>query len=153
VQRFLQVLFWAVIPAAFVGPGTVTTAASSGARFEYALLWALVFSTLATFVLQEASARIAIVSGQPLAAAIHRQFRGSRGWIGIAALVVGAIILGCAAFQVGNVLGAVAGAQLALPWSPRLVTVALGLAAGFLLYRGSQQTVARVLGVVVAVRG
>ncbi len=42
-----------LVTAAFVGPGTITTASSAGASFGYALLWALLFSVLATIVLQE----------------------------------------------------------------------------------------------------
>ena len=69
MQRLLNILLWSVIAAAFIGPGTVTTAASSGARFGFALLWALLFSTVACLVLQEASARVAVVSGRTLALA------------------------------------------------------------------------------------
>ena len=47
MSRFWNVLFWSVIAAAFIGPGTVTTAASAGTSFGYSLLWALAFSTLA----------------------------------------------------------------------------------------------------------
>ena len=31
MKRFWSVLFWSVIAAAFIGPGTVTTAAAAGA--------------------------------------------------------------------------------------------------------------------------
>ena len=51
------VLFWSVISAAFIGPGTVTTAAAAGAGHGLTLLWALVFSTLACIVLQEAGGK------------------------------------------------------------------------------------------------
>ncbi len=37
-----------VVTAAFVGPGTVTTTSSSGAKYGYVLLWALTFSVFAT---------------------------------------------------------------------------------------------------------
>jgi hypothetical protein len=61
MKRILQILFWSIIPAAFIGPGTVTTAASAGARHGYALFSALVFSTVATLVLQEAAGRQRVV--------------------------------------------------------------------------------------------
>ncbi len=41
----------ALVAAAFIGPGTVTTATLAGAGFGYALLWALVFATIATIIL------------------------------------------------------------------------------------------------------
>ncbi|MEZ4899274.1 MAG: hypothetical protein R2806_20685 [Saprospiraceae bacterium] len=52
-NRFASILLWSVIAAAFIGPGTITTAGKAGATYGTALIWALVFSTLATIVLQE----------------------------------------------------------------------------------------------------
>ena len=98
MKRLLSILFWSVIAAAFIGPGTVTTAASAGAQFRYALLWALVFSTLATVVLQEASARVTVVSGYNLGEAIRAQFRGRAVGAVVLVLVLGAIVLGNAAY-------------------------------------------------------
>ena len=54
-KRFLNILFWSILSAAFIGPGTVTTAASAGAEFSYKLIWALIFSVIACYVLQELS--------------------------------------------------------------------------------------------------
>ena len=50
-QGLFSVLFWSIIAAAFIGPGTVTTASKAGASFQMALLWALVFSIIATIIL------------------------------------------------------------------------------------------------------
>ena len=55
-----------LVTAAFIGPGTVTTATVAGARFGYVLLWALGFSVIATIVLQEMSARLGVGSGAGL---------------------------------------------------------------------------------------
>ena len=60
MKRLGHVLLWSVLSAAFIGPGTITTAASAGALYGPRLLWALAFSTLACFVLQEASARLTV---------------------------------------------------------------------------------------------
>ena len=59
-----------LVTAAFIGPGTVTTATVAGARFGYVLLWALGFSVIATIVLQEMSARLGVVSGAGLGEAL-----------------------------------------------------------------------------------
>jgi Mn2+/Fe2+ NRAMP family transporter len=153
MQRLFNILFWSIISAAFIGPGTVTTAASSGARFVYALLWALLFSTVACLVLQEASARVTVVTGHSLAQAIRRQYgTGLAGGLTLA-LVPGAIILGCAAYQAGNILGSVAGARLGMDISPAVLTLSIGIIAGLLLGFGSTALVARLLGVVVAAMG
>ncbi len=83
-----------LVAAAFIGPGTVTTATVAGAEFGYALLWAVVFSVIATIVLQEMSARLGLVSRDGLGEALRTTFsnRIVRGLcIG---LVIGAIAFG-----------------------------------------------------------
>jgi len=42
----------AMVTAAFIGPGTLTTCISAGVENEYSLLWAVLFSTVSTIVLQ-----------------------------------------------------------------------------------------------------
>ena len=153
MKRLAQVLFWSVISAAFIGPGTVTTAASAGARHGLDLLWALVFSTLACLVLQEASARLTVVSGRDLGEAIRERFSG--GVLGVVApiAVLAAIVLGCAAYEAGNLLGGVAGAVLATGLSRTGLTLGAGALAFALLWLGTTHTVPRVLGGVVAFMG
>ncbi len=153
MKKLLSILVWSIIAAAFIGPGTVTTAASSGARFGYALLWALVFSTIATLVLQEASARVTVVSGFSLGQAIRKQFYGSvKGWLALI-LVIGAIIFGCAAYEAGNILGGVTGAVIGSGLSPILLTLVIGCLAGGILWHGTIRTVAYLLSAIVAFMG
>ena len=45
--KIRSVVLWSVISAAFIGPGTITTAVTAGASFQLGLLWAVVFATLA----------------------------------------------------------------------------------------------------------
>ena len=51
-KRLKQVGPGAVVAAAFIGPGTITTCTTSGASYGYTLLWALLFSTISVIVLQ-----------------------------------------------------------------------------------------------------
>ncbi len=153
MSRVWSILSWSIIAAAFIGPGTVTAAASAGAGFRYALLWALLFSTLACLLLQEASARLTVVSGQGLGRALRTQYRGGFPGAVVLVLVLGAVVLGCAAYEAGNILGGAAGAALGTGLNPRLTTVISGLVAAVLLWVGRPQTVARMLGVLVAVMG
>jgi len=150
MKKILSILFWSIITAAFIGPGTVTTAASSGARFGYDLLWALLFSTIACLVLQEASARVTVVSGLSLGEAIRQQFRSGLKGFSVLVMVLGAIIFGCAAYQAGNILGGVTGAVLGTGLSAKLLTLLVGGIASVLLWLGSPRTVAYVLSIVVA---
>ena len=151
MRRLAQVLFWSVIAAAFIGPGTVTTAASAGAGYGPQLLWALTFSTVACLVLQEASARLTIVSGRDLGQAIRERF--ARGGRLVPSAVLGAVVLGCAAYQAGNLLGGVAGAMLATGLPRGGLTVAAGVLTFTLLFLGTTRSVSRVLGGFVAVMG
>lgn len=153
MKRILQILFWAVIPAAFIGPGTVTTCASAGAGFGYALLWALTFSTIATVVLQEASARVTVVSGRNLAEAIRDRFRGGATGLLVLLLVLGAVVLGNAAYEAGNVLGASAGAALGANVDGRLATLLIGAVAAAVLWIGTPRVVTTVLAATVAFMG
>jgi Mn2+/Fe2+ NRAMP family transporter len=154
LKRLAAVLVWSVLAAAFIGPGTVTTAASSGAGFGYALLWALVFSTFACAVLQEAAARLTVGGGLDLAAALRERYATGLGRILVSGLVLGAVVLGCAAYEAGNILGAVAGAELLeVGWSRNVWTLGLGGAAALLLWFQSPHGVARALALLVGAMG
>jgi Mn2+/Fe2+ NRAMP family transporter len=153
MKRLLNILFWSVIAAAFIGPGTVTTAARAGSDFRFALAWALLFSVVACLVLQEASGRITVLTGKELGEAIRGRFAGS-GWNrSIPFLAALGIILGCAAFEAGNLLGGVAGLRLIVDASPATLTLIAGVAAALLLATGNTRWIARVAGALVAVMG
>ena len=153
MKNMLSILLWSAIAAAFIGPGTVATAAAAGAGFHFSLLWALLISTIGCLLLQEASARVTIFSGMPLGAAIRQKFSSATTQLLILLLIAGAIILGCAAYEAGNILGGAAGAMMAGDWSRQTITLLIGLIAGLLLWVGSIKMIARMLGILVAVMG
>ncbi|MGM0460356.1 MAG: NRAMP family divalent metal transporter [Bacteroidota bacterium] len=153
-QRLLNILFWSVISAAFIGPGTVTTAASAGAGFGYALIWALIFSTVACYILQEASARITAVSGLNLGEAMRQEYGSTKTGKSVVWLALAAILSGCAAFEAGNILGAVAGLSLLNSSVPvPAIVMIIGILAAILLWKGTVQQIAKLLGVIVALMG
>ncbi len=131
--------------AAFIGPGTVTTASIAGAQFGFALLWALAFSVAATILLQEMAARLALVTRRGLAETLRASYRGS--WLGTAAviLVVAAVGVGNAAYQTGNITGAALGlasiSGIDLNWWALLV----GVVAGGLLFSGTYPIIEKLL--------
>jgi Mn2+/Fe2+ NRAMP family transporter len=153
MRRLLAILWSAAIAAAFLGPGTITTASRAGAGFGVQLLWALTFSTVACLVLQEASARLTVVSGKTLGQALRARFRHGPMAMATLVLVLGAVIVGCAAYEAGNILGGVAGARLAIPLSAPVLTVLCVLGAGALLWTGSTGVVVAVRAVLVAAMG
>lgn len=131
--------------AAFIGPGTVTTATLAGARFGLVLLWALVFSTLATLILQEMSARLGVVTGLGLGEAVRRRFSRPLLRIGSILLIISAIVLGNAAFEMGNLLGAALGIEAAAAGPIRVWVLAIAGLAAILLWTGSYRLLERVL--------
>lgn len=153
-ERLGGIVLNAVIVAAFIGPGTVTVAASAGSRFGTTLLWALTFSIVTCFVLQETSARITVLSGRELGACIrHNLAVGSGVRRVLTAGVLAAVVIGCTAYQAGNLLGAVAGLDTVLSFDRTLTTLGVVSLAGLLLGLGSPQRIAAGLTLLVAVMG
>ena len=111
--------FWfgpaVLVTAAFIGPGTVITASKAGAEFGCSLLWAIVFAMVTTIVLQEMAARLGIVTQAGLGQAISSMMGRPVLRYLLAGLVVVAILIGNAAYQTGNILGAASGIELLQP--------------------------------------
>jgi Mn2+/Fe2+ NRAMP family transporter len=150
MKNFRSILFWSIISAAFIGPGTVTTASKAGASYGLDLLWALTFSIIGTVVLQEAAARLSIVSGKNIGEILSSG--GKRKWKQLI-LIFLAVAFGCSAYQAGNMLGAVAGLQLFTTISIRIGTIFIFLIGFGLLLTGNYKLIANMLGAVVAVMG
>ncbi len=151
--RILNILFWSVVSAAFIGPGTVTTCTKAGAVYQFDLLWAMVFSTFACLLLQEASARLAINSGLNLGQAIAAQFVGKSTRILVLGMVVGAIILGSAAYETGNIVGSIIGLRLMFDIPNIYLIVAIGVLAYLALSLKSIALIARIMGGIVFLMG
>ena len=97
-------------------------------------------------MLMEMVARITLVSGQSLG-----QVLGKRGrWLAFACF--GAVLLGCMAYQAGNLLGALSGIQLLTP-ADRLWVLLLGGAAFAVLWTGDTKIIARALSGIVVLMG
>jgi manganese transport protein len=134
-----------MVAAAFIGPGTVTTATLAGAGFGTTLLWALAFSLVATLVLQEMSARLGVVTGLGLGEAVRRRFQAPLLRIGAIVLIVSAISVGNAAFETGNLLGAALGLEGVAGGAPRSWALLIAALAAVLLWTGSYRVLEGVL--------
>ena len=134
-----------LVAAAFIGPGTIVTASRAGASYGTALLWAVVFSAVATAVLQEMAARVGLVTRKGLSEAIRESFsRPVLRFLSLG-LVAVAITLGNAAYETGNLLGASLGLEILSGVSPRFWAVAIAVAAVALLLSGAYRVIQRVL--------
>ena len=68
-------LYWSMLAACTVGPGTVVTCARAGAEYGLHLTWALFVASILAYIMLEASARLTIVSGYHLASACRSSIR------------------------------------------------------------------------------
>jgi manganese transport protein len=142
-----------IVTAAFIGPGTITTASIAGANFGFALIWALVFSIITTIIFQEMAARLGIVSRQGLAEALRNTI--TRPWLKwpILLLIICAIGFGNAAYQTGNILGAAIGGSAITGIPVQFFAIAIALISAGLLASGTYKLIERVLISLVFVMG
>ena len=138
--------------AAFIGPGTLTACTLAGANYGYALLWALVFAVVATIVFQEMAARLGLVSQQGLGEAIRSQLQHPAIKWSAVVLVIAAIGIGNAAYEAGNITGAVLGLEamfgpLSVEWGRKINgwPLLLGVLALLLIWKGSFRLLERLL--------
>ena len=77
LREIFSMLYWTMLAACTVGPGTVVTCARAGAEFELNLIWALLFATCLAFTLQEGTARLTIASGRSLGQCLRIKYRNT----------------------------------------------------------------------------
>ena len=139
-----------LVTAAFIGPGTILTASRAGAEFGLSLLWALLFSLVMTFVLQEMALRLGLVKRLALTTILRDAVTQSVFKWGLLVLVGLAIVVGNSAYEGGNLTGAAAGAALLFGGDLRLWLMLLAFVCALLLLRGRYQSFERILMVLVA---
>ena len=138
-----------LVAAAFIGPGTVTTCMRAGASFGFALVWALVFATLATIILQSMSARLGVVGRVGLGEAMLQSAGHPVLKWAVAGLILAALAIGNAAYESGNIAGGALGldalfAGSVAGGSKAHILVVAGL-AGLALIIGKYKTLERIL--------
>jgi Mn2+/Fe2+ NRAMP family transporter len=138
----------ALIAAAFIGPGTVTACTLAGANYGYTLLWALLFATVATIILQEMSARLGLVTQQGLGDTLRIMLQDSIWKWPLFGLIAVALYLGNAAYEAGNLSGAALGIGVLAEDEQALYPLAvllISVLSGVLLWRGSYQQIEAML--------
>ena len=134
-----------LVSAAFIGPGTIVTASTAGAGYGAALLWTIVFAVAATIVLQDMAARVGLAGRRGFGESIRASI-ASPGLRRTLTFLVGAgILLGNAAFQAGNLLGASLGFNLLTGFHANIGVVLMGATAAGLLLSGTYKTIQNVL--------
>ncbi len=140
-----------LVAAAFIGPGTITACTIAGVGFGYALLWAMLLSIIATMVLQEMAARLGVITQKGLADVIKNELQNK--WVKTLVIVVilGAILIGNAAYEAGNIGGATLGLE-ALFGSDynHLYPFIIGSLAFLLLWFGSYKALEKIFVALIA---
>ena len=140
-----------IIAASFIGPGTLTTSIVTGASYGFALAWAVVFSIIATIVLQEMASRLGLGGRIGLGEAMRRTFENPIVKALMVILVVAAIGIGGAAYAGGDTTGTALAVSAVLPIDIRIIVAAIILAIFGLLVSGSYTVVEKVLMVMVII--
>ena len=139
----------AMIAAAFIGPGTVTTATLAGGNYGFTLLWAIAFSVIATLTLQEMTARLGAIAQMGLGEAIAARTSNTLFQWPAALLVIAAIVIGNAAYEAGNITGAGAGLPSWTCNSLNIWPLIIGTVAFLVLNRRGSQFLEKTLGLLV----
>ncbi len=140
-----------LVAAAFIGPGTLTVCTLAGVSFGYELIWVLVFATVATIILQGMAARLGVVTGNGLGEALRHHIQNPVLKMLSLGLVFIAIIVGNAAYETGNVTGAVLGLEAKgfdhMFWGPLI----LGGIVAAILWTGNIQRIQTIMGFLVII--
>ena len=134
-----------LVAAAFIGPGTIVTASRAGAGYGTALLWAVLFSVIATVTLQNMAARVGLAGRRGFAEAIRDSVAHPLLRSGVLGLIALTILVGNAAFQTGNLLGASLGVSLLTGLPQGLLVAIVGGVAGAVLMAGTYKTIQNAL--------
>lgn len=134
-----------LVTAAFIGPGTVITASKAGTEFGCELLWTVLLASVGAILLQSLAARLGIETGGGLSEAIRSALEESAWLMPILALILLAIGFGNAAYQTGNLTGAVVGLTAWLGGSPQLWVMLLATVVIFLIGVGKDMILQRTL--------
>ncbi|MGB1971499.1 MAG: divalent metal cation transporter, partial [Flavobacteriaceae bacterium] len=98
-----------LITAAFIGPGTITLCVMAGVEHGFNLLWAMALSIVITIFIQNTAARIAWTTRKGLAKSLLSQTDSSLLKVLLSLLLISAIFIGNAAYEAGNLTGALIG--------------------------------------------
>ena len=133
----------ALVTAAFIGPGTLTLCILAGVQHGFSLLWAMLLSGLITIFIQNTAARIAWTTRKGLAQSSLNQVVSPALKLALAALLISAIFIGNAAYEAGNLSGALLGLKGLFGGNTFLfgeldtLPLLLGLIVGYLLLKGN----------------
>ncbi len=142
-----------LIAAAFIGPGTVTSATLAGAKFGYDLIWVVVIAIFSAIVLQEMVGRFTLSTKMELGFAIVKIPENKYLKILFKILAFLSIIIGCAAYEAGNIVGGSLGMNILTGISLNFWVITISIIAFILLYFGKYGIIEKFLILLVVLMG
>ena len=77
LREFTSLLYWAMLAACTIGPGTVVTCSRAGSEYGLSLIWSLVVASILAYILLEGTARLTIVSGMSLGQCLRVKYQNT----------------------------------------------------------------------------
>jgi Mn2+/Fe2+ NRAMP family transporter len=154
VKEIKMYLFFSMLAASTVGPGTVIVCSKAGADYDQTLMWTLVAASVIAFSMQEGAARFGIVSGMDLGKAMRLQFaNGQKGVVPFTcfALAFG-VLLGNTAYEANTIVGGMSALYVLYGKTAALrigVSLVYGVTCVATLLLGDVDAISMALGVVV----
>ncbi len=127
----------AVIAAAVIGPGSVTSCSMAGYSYGQSLGWAIIFAVLAAVVTQIITSKISTVTGKGLSDNIREIFTDSKWKWPITILLIVTVAGGNIAFEASNIVGSSVGASIFLGEHRTALCLAITAIAAVLLFSGN----------------
>lgn len=144
----------AIITSAFIGPGTITTTTNAGVNFGYALLWAVVFSGIASIIIMNIASRLAVGTNKNIIQLSVEIFPNNTTWknfiLGLIALVCFLTGLG---FEAGNLIGATTGFANITGLSNQIAALAMSLFSLYAIIRSTPKVIETIMKYFVALMG
>lgn len=106
----------AIMSAAIIGPGSVTTASQQGAMYGFTSLWVIMLACLIAYFFQEPAMRIAIGCKETVMVGVRDHLNP-----GVAKFLWIVIFVGSIAFQAGNLGGAAMALEYLIPGTSTLM--------------------------------
>lgn len=139
----------AIVSAALIGPGTITTSGLSGCNYGFALVWCVLFSVVAMVITQQMTGRIGLAGGIGLAQAIRKSYQKQTFYWPLAVLLILAFFVSNCAYQASNVVGAASGVSVIVGEHRLVLCILITVVALALVMTGSIDRIGKVLTAVV----
>ena len=133
LKEFISLLYWTMLAACTVGPGTVVTCARAGSEYGLSLIWTLIFATVLAYTLLEGTARLTIVSGMSLGQCLRVKYNNMAKIYNhalICWLVAISVFFGNTMYECNNFAGGIS-AILAIPGADNSTALRVSCCVGY----------------------